>query len=56
MHKDIRLVLETARKLDVPVPSAAVADGLLVRCGRGHAPAAEGARSAGDGTGRYRGY
>jgi 3-hydroxyisobutyrate dehydrogenase-like beta-hydroxyacid dehydrogenase len=31
MHKDIRLVLETARGLNVPVPSAAVADGLLAR-------------------------
>jgi len=31
MHKDIRLVLGTARQLDVPVPSAAVADGMLAR-------------------------
>ena len=31
MHKDIRLVLETARELDVPVPSAAVSDRLLTR-------------------------
>jgi 3-hydroxyisobutyrate dehydrogenase-like beta-hydroxyacid dehydrogenase len=31
MHKDIRLVLETARKLNVPVPSAVVADGMLAR-------------------------
>jgi 3-hydroxyisobutyrate dehydrogenase-like beta-hydroxyacid dehydrogenase len=31
MHKDIHLVLETARKLDVTVPSAAVADDLLAR-------------------------
>ena len=31
MHKDIRLALETARKLDVPLPSAAAADGLLAR-------------------------
>ncbi len=31
MHKDIRLVLETARQLDVPVPSAAVSDRLLTR-------------------------
>jgi 3-hydroxyisobutyrate dehydrogenase-like beta-hydroxyacid dehydrogenase len=29
MHKDIRLALETARSLDVPAPSAAVADELL---------------------------
>lgn len=29
MHKDIRLALETARELDVPLPSAAVADGML---------------------------
>jgi 3-hydroxyisobutyrate dehydrogenase-like beta-hydroxyacid dehydrogenase len=31
MHKDIRLVLETARTLNVPVPSATVADGMLAR-------------------------
>ncbi len=31
MHKDIRLALETARKLDVPLPSAAAAGGLLAR-------------------------
>jgi 3-hydroxyisobutyrate dehydrogenase-like beta-hydroxyacid dehydrogenase len=31
MHKDIRLVLQTARELGVPVPSAAVSDGLLAR-------------------------
>jgi 3-hydroxyisobutyrate dehydrogenase-like beta-hydroxyacid dehydrogenase len=31
MHKDIRLVLETARQLGVPVPSSAAADGLLAR-------------------------
>jgi 3-hydroxyisobutyrate dehydrogenase-like beta-hydroxyacid dehydrogenase len=31
MHKDIRLVLSTARELGVPVPSAAVADGLLAQ-------------------------
>lgn len=31
MHKDIRLALQTARKLNVPVPSAAAADGLLAR-------------------------
>lgn len=31
MHKDIRLVLETARQLGVPVPSSAGADGLLAR-------------------------
>jgi len=31
MHKDIRLVLDAARELSVPVPSAAVADGLLAR-------------------------
>jgi 3-hydroxyisobutyrate dehydrogenase-like beta-hydroxyacid dehydrogenase len=29
MHKDIRLALATARELDVPLPSAAVADGIL---------------------------
>ncbi len=31
MHKDIRLVLETARALGVPAPSAAVADGMLAQ-------------------------
>jgi 3-hydroxyisobutyrate dehydrogenase-like beta-hydroxyacid dehydrogenase len=31
MHKDIRLALQTARGLGVPVPSAAAADGLLAR-------------------------
>ncbi len=31
MHKDIRLVLDTARELRVPVPSAAVADALLAQ-------------------------
>lgn len=31
MHKDIRLVLDTARELNVPVPSAAAADGMLTR-------------------------
>jgi len=31
MHKDIRLVLDTARDLNVPAPSAAVADGELAR-------------------------
>jgi 3-hydroxyisobutyrate dehydrogenase-like beta-hydroxyacid dehydrogenase len=31
MHKDIRLALSTARKLDVPLPSAATADVLLAR-------------------------
>jgi 3-hydroxyisobutyrate dehydrogenase-like beta-hydroxyacid dehydrogenase len=31
MHKDIRLVLDTARELNVPVPSAAAADGVLTR-------------------------
>jgi 3-hydroxyisobutyrate dehydrogenase-like beta-hydroxyacid dehydrogenase len=29
MHKDIRLALQTARELGVPLPSAATADGLL---------------------------
>jgi len=29
MHKDIRLVLETARQVSVPVPSTATAGGLL---------------------------
>jgi 3-hydroxyisobutyrate dehydrogenase-like beta-hydroxyacid dehydrogenase len=31
MHKDIRLALQTARELNVPVPSAAAAAGLLAR-------------------------
>jgi len=31
MHKDIRLALQTARQLNVPVPSAAAADGALSR-------------------------
>jgi 3-hydroxyisobutyrate dehydrogenase-like beta-hydroxyacid dehydrogenase len=31
MHKDIRLALETGRELSVPLPSAAVSDGLLRR-------------------------
>jgi 3-hydroxyisobutyrate dehydrogenase-like beta-hydroxyacid dehydrogenase len=31
MHKDIRLALDTARELNVPLPSAAVADGMLAR-------------------------
>jgi len=39
MHKDIRLALETARELSVPLPSAAVADSMLARAaelGYGH--------------------
>jgi 3-hydroxyisobutyrate dehydrogenase-like beta-hydroxyacid dehydrogenase len=39
MHKDIRLALATARELDVPLPSAAVADRMLGRAtdlGYGH--------------------
>jgi 3-hydroxyisobutyrate dehydrogenase-like beta-hydroxyacid dehydrogenase len=31
MHKDIRLVLDTARSVGVPVPSAAAADGVLTQ-------------------------
>jgi 3-hydroxyisobutyrate dehydrogenase-like beta-hydroxyacid dehydrogenase len=31
MHKDIHLALEAARQLSVPVPSAAVADGMLAK-------------------------
>ncbi len=31
MHKDIRLALEAARELNVPLPSAGVADGMLAR-------------------------
>ena len=31
MHKDIRLVLDSARELNVPVPSATAADGMLTR-------------------------
>jgi 3-hydroxyisobutyrate dehydrogenase-like beta-hydroxyacid dehydrogenase len=31
MHKDIRLALATARELEVPLPSAGVADQLLER-------------------------
>jgi 3-hydroxyisobutyrate dehydrogenase-like beta-hydroxyacid dehydrogenase len=31
MHKDIRLALETGRELNVPLPSAAAADGLLAK-------------------------
>jgi 3-hydroxyisobutyrate dehydrogenase-like beta-hydroxyacid dehydrogenase len=31
MHKDIRLVLDAARELNVPVPSAQAADGVLTR-------------------------
>ena len=31
MHKDIHLVLETSRRLNVPVPSATVSDSLLTR-------------------------
>jgi len=31
MHKDIRLALETARELNVPLPSAAVTDGMLTK-------------------------
>jgi 3-hydroxyisobutyrate dehydrogenase len=31
MHKDIRLALATARELDVPLPSGAIADELLAR-------------------------
>jgi 3-hydroxyisobutyrate dehydrogenase-like beta-hydroxyacid dehydrogenase len=33
MHKDIRLALEAADELDVPLPSARAADGALTRAG-----------------------
>ena len=34
MHKDIRLALGTAEELDVPLPSAGVADEVLAQAGR----------------------